>query len=137
MSGWAFSISSSRMMEYGLRFTRSVSALLVAHVSGGRSDQLGNGVLLHVFGHVEAHQALLAAEQEPGQGARHLGLADAGGAEKQEGAGGAVGRFQPRARAADGALATGVGKTRLMGAFISYLHQAEGISHEKLLKHGR
>jgi type III restriction enzyme len=27
------------------------------------------------------------------------------------------------------ALATGVGKTRLMGAFISYLHQAEGISH--------
>ena len=25
------------------------------------------------------------------------------------------------------ALATGVGKTRLMGAFISYLHQAEGI----------
>jgi type III restriction enzyme len=27
------------------------------------------------------------------------------------------------------ALATGVGKTRLMGAFISYLHQAEGMSH--------
>ncbi len=25
------------------------------------------------------------------------------------------------------ALATGVGKTRLMGAFIAYLHQAEGI----------
>ena len=25
------------------------------------------------------------------------------------------------------AIATGVGKTRLMGAFISYLHQAEGI----------
>ena len=27
------------------------------------------------------------------------------------------------------ALATGVGKTRLMGAFISYLYQAEGIRH--------
>lgn len=27
------------------------------------------------------------------------------------------------------ALATGVGKTRLMGAFISYLHQAHGINH--------
>ncbi len=27
------------------------------------------------------------------------------------------------------ALATGVGKTRLMGAFISYLHRAEGIRH--------
>jgi len=27
------------------------------------------------------------------------------------------------------ALATGVGKTRLMGAFISYLHQAQGVSH--------
>ncbi|MBI4238187.1 MAG: DEAD/DEAH box helicase family protein, partial [Deltaproteobacteria bacterium] len=27
------------------------------------------------------------------------------------------------------ALATGVGKTRLMGAFISYLHKAEGIRH--------
>lgn len=27
------------------------------------------------------------------------------------------------------ALATGVGKTRLMGAFISYLHLAKGINH--------
>jgi type III restriction enzyme len=27
------------------------------------------------------------------------------------------------------ALATGVGKTRLMGAFISYLYQAHGIKH--------
>lgn len=27
------------------------------------------------------------------------------------------------------ALATGVGKTRLMGAFIAYLHQAKGIRH--------
>ena len=27
------------------------------------------------------------------------------------------------------ALATGVGKTRLMGAFITYLHRAEGIRH--------
>ena len=27
------------------------------------------------------------------------------------------------------ALATGVGKTRLMGAFISYLHLANGINH--------
>src|SRR5580698_4240550 len=27
------------------------------------------------------------------------------------------------------ALATGVGKTRLMGAFISYLYRAEGIRH--------
>jgi type III restriction enzyme len=27
------------------------------------------------------------------------------------------------------ALATGVGKTRLMGAFISYLHLAQGINH--------
>ena len=27
------------------------------------------------------------------------------------------------------ALATGVGKTRLMGAFISYLHLAHGINH--------
>src|SRR5947207_2185710 len=27
------------------------------------------------------------------------------------------------------ALATGVGKTRLMGAFIAYLHQVEGLRH--------
>jgi type III restriction enzyme len=27
------------------------------------------------------------------------------------------------------AIATGVGKTRLMGAFIAYLHQAEGVNH--------
>ena len=35
------------------------------------------------------------------------------------------------------ALATGVGKTRLMGAFISYLYAAHGIKHFFVLEIGR
>jgi hypothetical protein len=43
-------------------------------------------VLLHVFGHVDLDQRLGAAEHELGQVLREEGLADAGGAEEEEGA---------------------------------------------------
>ena len=80
-----------------------LAALFVAHVSGRRTDQLGDRVLLHVLRHVEAHQALLAAEQEAGQRARDFGLADAGGAQEQERSGRTVAGLQAGARTADGA----------------------------------
>ena len=36
-----------------------LAALLVAHVSGRRSDQTGHGELLHILAHVDTHQILL------------------------------------------------------------------------------
>ena len=58
-SGCAFSTSSNRITWYGRRRTASVSsaALVVADVAGRRTDQPGDGVPLHVLGHVEAQQA--------------------------------------------------------------------------------
>ena len=73
-----------------------LAALFVAHVAGRRTDQLGDRVLLHELRHVEADQALLAAEQEAGQRARDFGLADAGGSQEQERTGRPVARLQAR-----------------------------------------
>jgi hypothetical protein len=61
-----------------------LTALVVADVAGGRADQAGDGVLLHVLGHVDADHRVLVAEQELGEGAGELGLADPGGAEEDE-----------------------------------------------------
>ena len=58
-------------------------------------------MLLHVLGHVDADHRVLVAEQELGQRAAELGLADAGGAEEDERAGGALRVLDPGAGAAD------------------------------------
>ena len=65
-----------------------LAAFLVAHVSRRRTDELGDGVLLHELRHIEADERLVGAEEEVGQGARHLRFADAGGAEEEEAADG-------------------------------------------------
>ena len=57
------------------------AALVEADVARGRADQARHGVPLHVFGHVEADE--LDAHGD-GELAGDLGLADAGGAGKQE-----------------------------------------------------
>ena len=88
-----------------------LTALFVAHVSRRRADQLGDRVLFHELGHIEADQRLLAAEHELRQGARHFGFADAGGSEEEERADGPVRALQAGARAADGA---GQGADRLV-----------------------
>ena len=79
-----------------------LAALLVADVAGGRADQAADRVLLHVLGHVEADQALLVAEQELGERLGQLGLPDAGGAEEDERAAGALRVLEAGAGAADG-----------------------------------
>ena len=61
-----------------------LAALLVAHIARRRADQAAHGVLLHVFAHVDPHHRLLGIEELGGQGLGELGLAHAGGAEKQE-----------------------------------------------------
>jgi hypothetical protein len=60
-------------------------------------------VLLHVLRHVEADERVVAAEQEVGQRAGQLRLADASRAEEHEAADRTVGVLQPGARATDGA----------------------------------
>ena len=79
-----------------------LTALLVAHVSGRRSDQTGHAVLLHVLGHVDAHDVLLVVKQRLRQRLGKLRLAHARGAEEQERADGPVRVLNARARAQDG-----------------------------------
>ena len=68
-----------RRLAYGVG---QQSAVLVAHVSGGRANELGHGVLLGVLAHVEAHQfdAHLLCQH-----ACHLGLAHAGRPDEEQG----------------------------------------------------
>src|SRR5713226_2840760 len=60
-------------------------------------------MLLHVFGHIEAHQGLFAAEEELRQTASYFGLANTGGAEEQEASDRAAGRFESGAAPTNGA----------------------------------
>ena len=69
-----------------LHLLGELTALFVADVSGRRANQLADRVLLHVLGHVEADQRVVAAEQEIGQRAGKLRLADAGRTEEHEAA---------------------------------------------------
>ena len=57
------------------------ATLVETDIARGRADQPRHRMTFHVFGHVEADQ--LDAERER-ELARHLGLADAGGAGEQE-----------------------------------------------------
>src|SRR5262245_152998 len=84
-----------------LHLLGELAALFVADVSGRRADQLRHRVLLHVLGHVEADERVIAAEQEVREAARELGLADAGRPEEDEAPDRPVGRLQPGARAPD------------------------------------
>ena len=77
-----------------------LAALVIAHVPGGRADQPGDRVLFHVLGHVDADDRLLGVEHELSERFRELGLADAGGAEEEERADGAVRVGEAGARSA-------------------------------------
>ena len=61
-----------------------LSAFLVSHVAGRGPDQTGDGVLLHVLAHVEAHHRLLVVEEEFGEGASQLGFSDARRPQEEE-----------------------------------------------------
>ena len=78
-----------------------LAGLLVADVAGRRADQPRDGVLLLVLRHVDADHRVLVVEQELGERARQLGLADAGRAEEDEAAERPVGILQAGARAPD------------------------------------
>ena len=60
------------------------AALVVADIARRGADQAGNCVLLHILRHVDADHRLFIIEQECSQCFGQLGLADAGGTEKEE-----------------------------------------------------
>ena len=79
-----------------------LAPLLVAHIAGRGTHQAGDGVGLHILGHVKAQQGLLPAKQGPGQTAAQLGLAHAAGSQQQKAAHRAAGVPQAKTAAADG-----------------------------------
>ena len=82
---------------YGLG---KLAALVVAHVSRGRTDQTLDAELLHVLGHVDTHERALVVEQALGKRLGELGLAHAGGAQEEEAADGLVWIGEARTAAA-------------------------------------
>ena len=79
-----------------------LASLVVADVSGRCPDQTGDAEFFHVFGHIDPDHVLFIVEERLGQGLGQLGLADAGGAEEEEGSEGPVGVLDPRTGAEDG-----------------------------------
>jgi len=85
--------------DYGVRSAANalgeLTAFFVADITRRCTDELGDRVLLHEFGHVEADQRFFAAEEEFGQAARDFSLADAGGPEEEKQPTGRSGDFKP------------------------------------------
>ena len=92
--------------DHGVRTTAhglgELAALVVTHVSRGRTDQTLDAELLHVLGHVDTHERTLVIEQALGKRLRELGLAYAGGAQEEEAADGFVRIGEARTAAAYG-----------------------------------
>ena len=90
--------------NHGVRTTAhglgELAALVVTHVSRGRTDQTLDAELLHVLGHVDTHERALIIEQALGQRLGELGLAHAGGAQEEEAADGLVRIGEARTAAA-------------------------------------
>ena len=55
-----------------------LAAFFVADIAGRRPDEAGDGVLLHVFGHVETDDRGFVIEEKFGKGFREFRFADAG-----------------------------------------------------------
>ena len=67
-----------------------LSALFISDVSRRRTDEPGDGVLLAVLAHVDAHHGVRIVEQEVRECLRQFGFADAGGSKEQERARGPI-----------------------------------------------
>ena len=70
---------------------RKLTAFFVANVSGWRADEAGDGMLLHVFRHVNAYQRVFVVEEKFGEAARQFGFSNSGRPQKYEGADGPFG----------------------------------------------
>ena len=57
-----------------------LTALIVSDISGRRSDKTGDGVFLHVFGHIDTNHVVFVIKQAVCKSLCKLRLADTGGA---------------------------------------------------------
>ena len=65
---------------------RQLTALIVTHISGRRTDQTGHRVALHIFGHIDSDHSVFIAEHGFRQGLTQLRFTNAGRTEEQEAA---------------------------------------------------
>src|ERR1700688_4330865 len=86
-----------------------LAAFFIADIAGRGADQFGDGMLLHEFGHVEAHQRFFRAEKKFGKAASYFGFANTGGPQEKEATDGTQRGFQTGAAAANGASQSGDG----------------------------
>ncbi len=63
---------------------REIAAFVVAHISGRRADEAGDGVFFHKLAHIQAQHGFLAVEKIGCQGLGEFGLSHSGGAQKDE-----------------------------------------------------
>ena len=76
-----------------------LAAFFVADISGRRADEPRDGVLFHVFAHVDAHHRIFVVKQKFRECASQLGLANAGRPHEDERADRPVRVLQAAARA--------------------------------------
>ena len=74
---------------------------LKTNVARRRPQQSRNGVLLHVFAHIQAHHQVFTAIQNFGQGLGQLGLANSGRAQKDKRTNRPSRIFEPTTRPSD------------------------------------
>ena len=101
-----------------------LAALVIAHVSRGRTDQTLDAELLHILGHVDTHERALVIEQALGQRLGELGLAYAGGAQEEEAADGLVWVGETRTAATHGRGYSGDGLVLTDNALMQLALQA-------------
>src|ERR1035437_667733 len=61
-----------------------LATFFIADIAWRGANQFRNGVLLHEFGHVEAHQGFFRAEKKFGEPASYFGFANARGPKEKE-----------------------------------------------------
>ncbi len=81
---------------------RELSPLLMAHIARRRANQPGDGVPLHVFGHIDPDHGVFVPEHGLRQRLAQLRLAHACGAQEQEGSNGTPGILQSHPAPPDG-----------------------------------
>src|ERR1700682_2565220 len=86
-----------------------LAAFFIANIAWRGANQLRDGVLLHKFGHVKAHQRFFRAEKKFGEPTSYFGFANAGGPEEKEATDWTQWRLQTGAAAANGAGKSGDG----------------------------
>ena len=66
---------------------RQLACLIIAHIAGRRTDQLGDGMLLHILGHIQPDQGVHTVKQIISQPLHQLRLTHTGGTHEDEGNG--------------------------------------------------